>query len=261
MINKKFIRNNFKLRLKSGEKLHGLWFSSCSPIIADVIRDSGYDWVLIDMEHSINTTESVANILRCFRDSETSPIVRPPVNDPVEIKRLLDVGVKNFLFPLTESVDMARQAVASTRYKAKGGLRGVSLGQCANHFGRISDYFDKANQDITVILQVESAKAISLVPELASVDGVDGLFVGPADLSDDMGKTGQTFESDVQEKIGEFIQLCKESSIPAGSLIFNEEMADKYYSDGFSFISCASDLSLLKNSADTQAQKFVVSVN
>jgi 2-keto-3-deoxy-L-rhamnonate aldolase RhmA len=256
MVIKQYEKNIFKSRLKNGEKLHGLWFSSCSPIIADVIRDSGYDWVLIDMEHSINTTESVSNILRCFRDSDTAPIVRPPVNDPVEVKRLLDAGVRNFLFPLTESVGMAEQAVASTRYKAKGGLRGVSLGQSANHFGRIADYFDKANDDITVILQVESTQAVSLVPQLASVEGVDGIFIGPADLSDDMGKTGKTFEGDVQEVINEFVQLCKASSIPAGSLIFNEEVAEQYYSQGFSFISCASDISLLRNAADAQVKKF-----
>jgi len=250
--------NSFRQKLKSGQKLHGLWFSSCSPIIADVIRDSGYDWVLIDMEHSINTTETVANIIRCFRDSNTTPIVRPPLNEPVEVKRLLDAGVKNFLFPLTESVEMAEQAVASTRYKANGGLRGVSLGQSANHFGRITDYFEKSDDDITVLLQVESVNAINLIPQLTDVQGIDGIFVGPADLSDDMGKTGKTFEDDVQENVEKVVKLCKESGVPAGSLIFNEDYAAKYYELGFSFISCASDLSLLRNAADAQAAKFKV---
>jgi len=256
MMEKKFVQNQFKHRLKSGERLQGLWFSSCSPIIADVVRDSGYDWVLIDMEHSVNSTATVAELLRCFRDSDTMPIVRPPINEPVEVKRLLDIGVRNFLFPLVDSAGAAALAVQSTRYKKVGGLRGVSLGQAANRYGRIRDYFDRVNDDITVLIQVESKAAIDAIPDIAQVEGVDGIFVGPADLSDDLGKTGQTFDEEVQLHIARMLQACKESGKPAGTLIFNEEVAQRFYAQGFSFVACASDLSLLRNAADALAKKF-----
>lgn len=256
MNTKNFVSNSFKSRLQSGEKLHGVWFSSCSEIIADVIRDSGFDWVLIDMEHSINTTEKVAHLLRCFRDSDTVPIIRPPLNEPVEIKRLLDIGVKNFLIPLVEDSSDAERAVQSTRYKGVGGLRGVSLGQSANRFGRIKDYFQHANDDITVIVQVESRNAIGHIKDIANVAGVDAIFVGPADLSDDMGLTGSTFDNAVQGQISMMIDLCKRVGKPAGTLIFNEDYAKRYYADGFSFIACSSDLSLLRNAADAQASAF-----
>ncbi|WP_165789470.1 HpcH/HpaI aldolase family protein [Billgrantia endophytica] len=256
MNTKNFVANSFKSQLQGGEKLHGIWFSSCSEIIADVIRDSGFDWVLIDMEHSINTTEKVASLLRCFRDSDATPIIRPPVNEPVEIKRLLDIGVKNFLIPIVENASDAERAVQSTKYKGVGGLRGVSLGQSANRFGRIKNYFEQANDDITVIVQVESRNAISNIKNIASVPGVDGIFVGPADLSDDMGLTGNTFDDAVQGQISLMIDLCKRVGKPAGTLIFNEDYAKRYYADGFSFIACSSDLSLLRNAADAQASAF-----
>lgn len=255
-----FISNQFKRRLASGERLHGLWLSSCSPIVADAIRDAGYDWALIDMEHSINSTATVAELLRCFRDSKTTPIVRPPFNEPVEVKRLLDIGVRNFLFPLVHSAEEAKMAIQATRYKSVGGLRGVSLGQSANHFGRIRDYFDRANDDVTVIVQVETKSAIDQIAAIAAVDGVDGIFVGPADLSDDLKKTGRTFDDEVQKHISRMLELCKKAKKPAGTLIFNEELAQSYYTRGFSFVSCASDLSLLCNAADTQAAKFANSL-
>jgi len=251
-----FVPNQFKRRLKSGERLHGLWLSSCSPIVADAIRDAGYDWVLIDMEHSVNSTATVAELLRCFRDSKTIPIVRPPYNEPVEVKRLLDIGVRNFLFPLVGSAEEAKMAIRATHYKSVGGVRGVSLGQSANHYGRIRGYFDQANDDITVIVQVETKNAIDQIPDIACVDGVDGIFVGPADLSDDLKKTGRTFDEEVQKHISRMLDYCKKANKPAGTLIFNEDVAQSYYERGFSFVSCSSDLSLLCNAADTQAAKF-----
>ena len=174
--------NSFKRRLLAGERLIGCWCSLANPITTEVLGVAGFDWILLDGEHSPNDVISFIPQLMALKDSVSAPIVRPSWNNPVELKRLLDGGFYNFLIPFIESADEAKRAVAATRYPPQG-FRGVSVSQRSNKFGSVKDYFTGINDQICVMVQIESRKGVEAVAEIAKVEGIDGVFVGPSDLA------------------------------------------------------------------------------
>jgi 2-dehydro-3-deoxyglucarate aldolase len=181
--------NSFRQRLLGGETLIGCWCSLANPITTEVLGVAGFDWLLLDGEHSPNDVTTFIPQLMALKDSASAPIARPASNNVVEIKRLLDAGFYNFLVPMVESVDEARRAVAATRYPPKG-IRGVSVSQRSNRFGSVPDYFAGIDEQICVLVQIESRKGLQAATEIASVEGVDGVFVGPSDLAAALGHLG-----------------------------------------------------------------------
>ncbi len=171
--------NAFKRRLLAGESLIGCWCSLANPITTEVLGLAGFDWLLLDGEHSPNDVTTFIPQLMALKDSASAPVVRPSWNDTVEIKRLLDAGFYNLLVPFVQTADDARRAVAATRYPPAG-VRGVSVSQRSNRFGTVADYFRDINEQICVLVQIESRAGLEAAAEIAAVDGVDGLFVGPA---------------------------------------------------------------------------------
>src|ERR1700712_5343832 len=172
--------NSFRADLLAGKPLIGCWCSLANPISTEVLGVAGFDWILLDGEHSPNDVITMIPQLMALKDSVSAPVVRPAWNNPIELKRLLDGGFYNFLIPFIESAEEAERAVAATRYPPKG-FRGVSVSQRSNRFGTVPGYFEGINEQICVMVQIESRKGVAAVAEIAAVDGIDGLFIGPSD--------------------------------------------------------------------------------
>jgi len=241
--------NTFLQALKSREPQVGLWISLCSNYAADVVATAGYDWALLDMEHSPNEVGVVMSQMQAFQSGDTSTVARPMWNDSVLVKRLMDVGAQSLLFPMVQSVEEAKAAVSATRYPPQG-IRGVSGTQRGNHFGRVSDYFEKVHDETCVIVQIETLHALEQVEAIASVDGVDGVFFGPADLSADMGKLGQVTDAQLWEHIDNGAKRVEAVGKAAGTLVMDAGKASRLLNGGFTFVACGSDLGLLARGAD-----------
>lgn len=244
--------NAFLSAIRSGTPQIGLWISLASNISAEVVADAGFDWVLVDTEHSPNELQTVLAQLQAFAASDTTAIVRPQWNDPVLVKRYLDIGAQGLLFPMVQSAEEAQTAVAATRYPPRG-IRGVSGTTRANRFGRTSDYFARVEDETAVLLQVETRAAIKAAGEIGACDGADGVFFGPADISADIGRLGQPMHEDTWRLIRPTAQKLIRAGVPVGTLVMDPKFAKQLISEGFSFVACGSDLVLLARGADALA--------
>ena len=243
--------NTFKKAIATGQKQVGVWNSLCSNIAADALASSGYDWALLDMEHSPNDFRTVLNQLQAYENGSTSAIVRPVWNDPVIVKSLLDMGAQSLLFPMVQNAEEARKAVAATRYPPNG-MRGVSASQRGNRYGRIKDYLHKAHEEICVLVQIETKEALDNIPEIAAVDGVDGIFFGPADLAADMGILGQLASEELWAAIASGVEAGRAAGVPAGTLVGTAQKALEVLGGGMAYVACGSDLNLMVGAADAQ---------
>ena len=244
--------NRFRADLIARKRLIGCWCSLGNPITTEVLGVAGFDWLLLDGEHSPNDVLTFIPQLMALKDSVSAPVVRPAWNDPVEIKRLLDAGFYNFLIPMVESVDAARAAVAATRYPPQG-IRGVSVSQRGNRYGTVKDYLQRANEQACVMVQIESRKGMAAAAEIAAVDGVDGVFIGPSDLAAGLGQLGNPSHPDVQDAIRQIFATVAATGKPLGTLAPVEADARRYLEWGATFVAVASDLGLFR--AATQAAR------
>src|SRR5215204_3529402 len=192
--------NKFKKGLRDGRQLVGLWSSLSSAAATEILADTGFDWILIDTEHAPNETPMVADQLRAASMGRASPVVRPAWNDAVILKRLLDVGVQTLLVPFIQNAAEAARAVAATRYPPRG-MRGVASVHRANRYGRVPDYFARADDEMCVLVQLETGPAVEALEEIAAVEGVDGVFIGPSDLAASLGYLGNNAHPEVRETI------------------------------------------------------------
>lgn len=235
--------------LAAGEKQLGLWITLCSNFVAEVTAHSGYDWVLIDMEHSPNDYASVLGQMQAYAAGSTTAVVRVEWNDAVAVKRLLDLGAPGLLFPMIQSVEEAEQAVAATRYPPRG-IRGVAGSTRATRFGRITDYVSRIEDETTVLLQLETRSAVEQAEEIAAVDGVHGIFFGPGDIAADLGKVGKPLDPEVWELIKPAAQKLIAKGIPVGTLVLDPVFATELLNDGFSFVAIGTDSALLTKAVD-----------
>src|SRR5687767_9684641 len=192
--------NGFKQAIREGRPQIGLWSSLCSNIVAEVIAGAGFDWILIDTEHSPNELPMVLSQLQALVGGTAAPVVRPAWNDMVIIKRLLDIGAQNLLIPYVQTPEEARAAVAATRYPPQG-VRGVAGTHRASQYGRIKNYATEANKEICVLVQIETQLALENLEAIAAVEGVDGLFIGPSDLAAALGHLGNNAHPEVRRAI------------------------------------------------------------
>jgi 2-dehydro-3-deoxyglucarate aldolase len=242
--------NRFRAELRAGKTLIGCWCSLANPITTEVLGVAGFDWLLLDGEHAPNDVITLIPQLMALKDSASAPVVRPSWNNPVELKRLLDAGFYNFLIPFIETADEAGRAVAATRYPPQG-FRGVSVSQRSNRFGSVEGYFDGINEQICVMVQIESRKGVAAATEIAAVDGVDGLFIGPSDLAAGFGHLGHPNHTEVQHAMAQIFAAGKVSGKPIGILAPVEADARRYLAMGASFVAVGSDLGVFR--AGTQA--------
>lgn len=241
--------NTFKTGLRNGTAQLGLWNSLSSGLVADIIATAGFDWVLVDMEHSANDLFSVMHQLQVYAASNTHPVVRPPWNEPVIVKRLLDIGVFSLLFPMVQNAEEAAAAVAACRYPPRG-VRGVSLNHRGNRFGAArAEYLERGEDNIAVLVQIESRQALDNLAEIAGTEGVDGVFFGPADLSADFGHLGNPGHPDVIAAIRDGVALLKQIGKPSGILVPDDKQARMWLEEGVGFVAAGTDSAILANGA------------
>jgi 2-dehydro-3-deoxyglucarate aldolase len=248
--------NSFRRRLLAGETLIGCWCSLANPTTTEILGVAGFDWLLLDGEHSPNDIATFIPQLMALKDSSSAPIARPASNNAVEIKRLLDAGFYNFLVPMVESADEARRAVEATRYPPQG-IRGVSTSQRSNRFGTVVDYFKGINEQICVLVQIESRKGLEAAAQIAAVDGIDGVFVGPADLSAAYGHLGQPDHPESQAAIANVFKAVHSVGKAIGILAPIEADARRYLEMGARFVAVGSDLGVFRGGTQNLRDRFM----
>ncbi|MDB5591543.1 HpcH/HpaI aldolase/citrate lyase family protein [Enterovirga sp.] len=248
-------RNAFKAALGEGRTQIGLWSSLCSNIVAEILRDSGFDWILLDTEHSPNELPGLISQMQALAGGSATPIVRPAWNDPVLIKRILDAGAPALLIPFVQNAAEARAAVAATRYPPDG-IRGITTSGRAARFGRVQNYLKTAADEICLLVQVETGPALAALEEIASVQGVDGVFIGPSDLAASLGHLGNAAHPEVQDAMRDAVTRLTKLGKPAGILTSNDAEARRYLEWGYRFVAVGSDLGVLARNADALARSF-----
>jgi 4-hydroxy-2-oxoheptanedioate aldolase len=241
--------NPFTEAIRAGTPQVGLWVSLGDNYAAEVVAGAGYDWVVIDTEHSPNDLRSVLGQLQAFAASPTTALVRPSWNDPVQVKRLLDIGAAGLVFPMVQSTAEAEAAVAATRYPPRG-IRGFAGSTRANAFGRAQGYLERVEDNTATIVQVETRAALNAAVDIAAVDGVDGVFFGPADIAADAGVHGQPLSDEVWDLVRPVAAQLIDSGVPVGTLVSNADFAGELFASGFTFVACGSDSGLLARGAD-----------
>lgn len=242
--------NAFRQLLKSSgaHPPVGTWISSASPIVAEAIGCAGFDWGLVDMEHAPLDVMGVVQLLQALSGTKMMPVVRVPWNDMVVVKRVLDAGATTLMFPFVQNADEARRAVAATRYPPDG-VRGMAGTSRATRYGTTPNYFRSANQNIGVIVQIETPQAIDQIDAIAGVAGVDAMFIGPADLSAAIGHIGQLTHPAVMDLMGRAVQRCKAAGTPIGTLGSSPEAVAQYRAIGFDFVAVSSDIGFIMRGA------------
>lgn len=239
----------FKDRLAEGKPLLGLWQALANNYTADVCARAGYDWLLFDGEHSPNTAQTLLGQLQAVTPFPVEAIARVPAGDPVIIKQYLDIGFTTLLVPMVDSAKQAAGVVAACRYPPHG-IRGVASATArATGFGADPAYLREVAQRITVIVQIESRAALENIDAIAATDGVDALFIGPADLAASLGHLGDPGHDEVQEAIDHAKARIDAAGKPAGIFALSPEDARRRAADGFRFISIGTDIGLLARGA------------
>ena len=224
--------NRFKLALKEQRPLIGLWVALADSYVAELLAGTGFDWLLIDGEHAPTDVRSALPQLQAIAPYPVQPIVRP-VHGSVElIKQYLDIGVQTLLIPMVETAEQAQLMVAATRYPMRG-IRGVGSALTrSSRWNQIGDYLQRSDEQMCVLVQAESVKALENLEAIASVEGVDGVFFGPADLSASMGLIGQPTAPAVHDAIARGITTVRKAGKAAGSLSSNPQIAREYLAMG-----------------------------
>ena len=254
-MNNTIFPNKFKAALAAHQIQIGCWSALASPISTEVLGLAGFDWLVLDGEHAPNDVTSFIPQLMALKGSISAPVVRIPTNEPVIIKRMLDIGFYNFLVPFVESEEEAVQAVASTRYPPEG-IRGVSVSHRGNMFGTIPDYLAQSNKNITILVQIESQAGVDNLDAIAATEGVDGIFVGPSDLAAGLGHLGNASHPDVQKCIQHIFARAKAQGKPSGILAPVEADARRYLEWGATFVAVGSDLGVFRGATQKLAESF-----
>ncbi|WP_179402954.1 HpcH/HpaI aldolase family protein [Burkholderia guangdongensis] len=243
--------NSLKQRLHDGdEPMFGLWLTLASDAAAEALAHAGFDWLCIDMEHAPNDSHDVASQLRALAAAHLpgEPVVRVPARDAWLVKRALDAGARTLMFPTIDTPDDAAHAVRLTRYPspdAPDGLRGVAGIVRASAYGMRRDYLPTANAQIAVIAQIESARGVDQVERIAATPGIDGLFVGPGDLSASLGHLGDARHPDVESAIARVLAAGRQAGVAVGIFANDTASARQYREAGFRLIALSADVSWL----------------
>ncbi|MBH3276156.1 4-hydroxy-2-oxoheptanedioate aldolase [Serratia marcescens] len=250
------LTNHFKRALQEKRPQIGLWLGLCSSYSAELLAGAGFDWLLIDGEHAPNNVQTVLGQLQAVAPYPSQPVVRPPWNDAVIIKQLLDVGAQTLLIPMIQNAEQARDAVRATRYPPHG-VRGVGSALArASRWNRGPDYLQQADEQMCVLVQIETREAVKNLDAILQVEGVDGVFIGPADLSADMGFAGNPQHPEVQRTIDDAIARIRAAGKAPGILMANKALAQRYLEAGALFGAVGVDTTLLARAAEALADEF-----
>jgi 4-hydroxy-2-oxoheptanedioate aldolase len=253
--------NAFKAALARGDKQIGLWLSMAQPYSAEVCAGTGFQWLLIDGEHAPNDVRSLLAQLQAVAAYPAQPVVRAVSGDAALIKQLLDIGAQTLLVPMVDTAEQARALVAATCYPPEG-IRGVGAAVArVSRWGARRDYLDLANDETCLLVQAETRTALSNLKDICAVDGVHGVFIGPADLAASMGHRGNPGHPDVQGAIDDAIRTIVASGKAAGTLTSDATLARRYLALGASFVAVGIDVSLLVQAARKLAGDFGLGVD
>jgi 4-hydroxy-2-oxoheptanedioate aldolase len=248
--------NTFKRALKIGHAQIGLWAALASPYSTELLATAGFDWLLLDGEHAPNDVRSTMAQLQVVAAYRSSAIVRPVIGDTALIKQYLDIGAQTLLVPMVDSAEQATAIVAATRYPPRG-VRGVGSSIArASRWNSVADYLHRAQEEICVLVQVETAAGLDALEAIASVEGVDGVFFGPADLSASLGHLGNPGEPAVQKAIENGISIVRKSGKAAGILTSDTSLARRYLDLGALFVAVGVDTVLMAGAARKLAGEF-----
>jgi 4-hydroxy-2-oxoheptanedioate aldolase len=252
--------NRFKQALQQGRQQLGFFSTLGSSTLAELFAGCGFDWILLDTEHSPNDLPEVIAQLQAMAAFDVSPIVRPAWSDMVMIKRLLDAGAQTLLIPCVQSAEEARAAVSYTRYPP-GGVRGVSGSSRAAQYGLNTSYLKTAESELCLIVQIETMQGLQNLEAIAAVDGVDAVFIGPADLAASMGHIGNGQHPQVQAAVDDAFHRLKSIGKPAGYLTLNEEEAQRRIAQGIAMVGVATDTSIITRGAKALLQRLALPDN
>ncbi|NUT87707.1 4-hydroxy-2-oxoheptanedioate aldolase [Pseudomonas corrugata] len=248
--------NTFKQRLKSGEAQIGLWLGLADAYCAELAANAGFDWLLIDGEHAPNDVRSLLGQLQAVAPYPGQPVIRPVIGDTALIKQVLDLGVQTLLVPMVESAGQARELVRAMHYPPSG-IRGVGSALArASRWNSIPGYLDKADEQMCLLVQIESREGLANLDTIAAVEGVDGVFIGPADLSASMGFRGNPGHPEVQAAIEDAIARIRQAGKAAGILSADEKLARRYIELGAAFVAVGVDTTVLMRGLQTLAATF-----
>ena len=247
--------NTFKRAILAGRQQVGLWCMIPGSFVTEALAGAGYDWLLLDTEHSPADVLTVLPQLQAAAAYDVSTVVRPAANDPVLIKRLLDCGAQSLLIPYVQSAEEARAAVAAVRYPPAG-IRGVAGLTRASRFGRVTGYAGRAEQELCVLVQVETKRSLDAIEEIAAVEGVDGIFIGPGDLSASLGHPGELFHPEVVAAVEDAIKRVAAAGKPAGVLTYDIPFARRCMELGSLFTAVGADLAILVRGVERLAGEF-----
>jgi 4-hydroxy-2-oxoheptanedioate aldolase len=248
--------NRFKQALRRGTPQIGLWVGLADSYIVELLATAGFDWLLIDAEHAPNDPRNVLPQLQAMAPYPVQPVVRPACADVVLVKQYLDIGAQTLLIPMVETVDQAERMVAATRYPTRG-IRGVGSALArASRWNQIEGYLHQCDAEMCVLVQVESVNGLKNLEAIAAVEGVDGVFFGPADLSASMGFIGKPNAPAVQEAIAGGIATVNASGKAAGILTVDPRLARVYLDLGALFVAVGVDTALLVKAARDLAVAF-----
>lgn len=245
------------LLAQSRRPLVGMWVCSGSPLVAEICAGAGLDWLLIDMEHSPNGLESVFAQLQAVAAYPATPLVRVPTNEIVTLKGVLDLGAQNILVPMVSSVEEAQAAVEAVRYPPRG-RRGVgsALSRSAR-WNRVDDYLAHADDHVSLFVQIETTAGVEAAADIASVEGIDGIFVGPSDLAASMGVLGQQAHPDVVDAVQRTFAAVRGAGKPVGVNAFDPGLAQRYIEAGADFILVGADVGILTRGSDDLRTRFI----
>jgi len=253
-------RNPFKAALADKRQQIGLWLALANAYTAEILGDAGYDWLLIDGEHAPNDTPLVMAQLQALKGSPSHPVIRVPIGESWLLKQYLDIGAQTILVPMVESGDQAKALVRAMRYPPHG-MRGVGAALArASAFNKIPDYLQTANVEVCLLLQIESRAGLAALDDIATTEGVDGVFIGPADLAADMGFLGKPGAAEVQQAVEAALVRIQSHGKAAGILTADQTLAQRYLELGATFVAIGNDVGLLSNGASQLLSVFQTSI-
>ncbi|WP_413724043.1 4-hydroxy-2-oxoheptanedioate aldolase [Sodalis sp. RH16] len=248
--------NTFKQALAEKRPRLGLWLALASPYTAEICAGAGFDWLLLDGEHAPNDIPLLMGQLQALSGAPVHAVIRAPMDAPWLIKQLLDIGAQTLLIPMVETAEQARALVRAVRYPPLG-IRGVGAALArASAFNRLPDYLQTANDQICLLVQIESRAGLENLDDIAAVEGVDGVFIGPADLAADMGYLGRPGAPEVQDAVEAGLKRILSRGKAAGILTADPELAERYLALGATFVAVGSDVGLLVKATGALAAYF-----
>jgi 2-keto-3-deoxy-L-rhamnonate aldolase RhmA len=247
-------QNGFKAAIKAGRPQVGLRSQACSPLVAEIIGTAGYHFIYFDLEHAPADTMQIYLQLQALAGTPAHAVIKLPINDPVLMQRMVDMGALNYVVPMVQSAEDAKRAIKICKYPPAG-VRGAAGVVRANRFGDYTDYFERANDEICMIMQIETREALGKIEEIAAVDGVDAIFFGPGDIAADFGYLGNSAHPEVREAITNGIKKMHAVKKITG-MSASDVDAEHWFSLGCRFVTVGGDMGLLAKHTRALAAKF-----